>query len=159
MRTALSMSQSLKMMRGDFPPSSKETFFTLLTAQLWQKSTHAMGAVMFLTFRYQRLWDGSSHLFIMCLPISVEPVKPSFRTSGWSDKRWPTRAPKRKQKVQKESLGLLFYFRNGTYLRSLKAPDPGRMLTTPLGSPALAASSANFSAVSGVTWNPKNTND
>lgn len=34
MRTALSMSQSLKMMRGDFPPSSRETFFRLLTAQL-----------------------------------------------------------------------------------------------------------------------------
>lgn len=34
MRTALSMSQSLKMIRGDFPPSSRETFFTLLTAQL-----------------------------------------------------------------------------------------------------------------------------
>lgn len=32
--TALSRSQSLKMMRGDFPPSSRETFFTLLTAQL-----------------------------------------------------------------------------------------------------------------------------
>lgn len=28
------MSQSLKMMRGDFPPSSRETFFRLLTAQL-----------------------------------------------------------------------------------------------------------------------------
>lgn len=34
----------------------------------------------------------------------------------------------------------------------LNLPDPGRMLTTPLGSPALAANSANFSAVSGVTW-------
>lgn len=30
-------------------------------------------------------------------------------------------------------------------------PDPGKMLITPLGNPALAASSANFSAVSGVT--------
>lgn len=37
MRTALSMSQSLKMMRGDFPPSSRETFFTLLTAQLYME--------------------------------------------------------------------------------------------------------------------------
>lgn len=34
MRTALSMSQSLNMMRGDFPPSSSETFFRLLMAQL-----------------------------------------------------------------------------------------------------------------------------
>lgn len=37
MRTALSMSQSLKMMRGDFPPSSSETFFRLLRAQLKQE--------------------------------------------------------------------------------------------------------------------------
>lgn len=36
-----------------------------------------------------------SHLFMMCFPISVEPVKPSLRTSGWSDRRWPTRAPTR----------------------------------------------------------------
>lgn len=27
------------------------------------------------------------HLFMMCFPISVEPVKPSLRTSGWSDRR------------------------------------------------------------------------
>lgn len=33
MRTALSRSQSLKIMKGDFPPSSRETFFRLLTAQ------------------------------------------------------------------------------------------------------------------------------
>lgn len=32
--TALLRSQSAKMMRGDFPPSSRETFFTLLRAQL-----------------------------------------------------------------------------------------------------------------------------
>lgn len=32
--TALRRSQSAKMMRGDFPPSSRETFFTLLRAQL-----------------------------------------------------------------------------------------------------------------------------
>lgn len=31
-------------------------------------------------------------------------------------------------------------------------PDPGMILMTPLGMPALAASSANFSAVRGVTW-------
>lgn len=34
MRTALSMSQSAKMMSGDFPPSSRETFLRLLRAQL-----------------------------------------------------------------------------------------------------------------------------
>lgn len=32
--TALLRSQSAKMIRGDFPPSSRETFFTLLRAQL-----------------------------------------------------------------------------------------------------------------------------
>ena len=32
--TALPRSQSAKMRRGDFPPSSRETFFTLLRAQL-----------------------------------------------------------------------------------------------------------------------------
>ena len=31
------MSQSLKMMSGDFPPSSRDTFFTLLTAQLHEE--------------------------------------------------------------------------------------------------------------------------
>lgn len=33
------MSQSLKMMRGDFPPSSRETFFRLLSAQLQGETT------------------------------------------------------------------------------------------------------------------------
>ena len=33
-RTARSISQSLKMINGDFPPSSKDTFFRLLRAQL-----------------------------------------------------------------------------------------------------------------------------
>lgn len=93
--TALLRSQSEKMMRGDFPPSSRETFFTLLRAQL----------------------------FMMCFPTSVEPVNPIFRTSGWSESLWPT-----------------------------SEPDPGRMLTTPLGMPAFRVSSANFKAVSGVTW-------
>ena len=32
--TALSMSQSSKMTSGDFPPSSRDTFFKLETAQL-----------------------------------------------------------------------------------------------------------------------------
>lgn len=36
-----------------------------------------------------------------------------------------------------------------------RIPDPGRMLTTPLGKPTLAVSSANFSAVNGVTWRMK----
>lgn len=37
------------------------------------------------------------------------------------------------------------------------SPDPGTMLMTPFGMPALTVNSANFSAVSGVTWkNQKN---
>lgn len=49
MRTALSMSQSLNMMRGDFPPSSRETFFRLLMAQLeqTQKTTITAGRGVF----------------------------------------------------------------------------------------------------------------
>lgn len=39
--TALPRSQSAKMRRGDFPPSSRETFFTLLKAQL--KGTGEVG--------------------------------------------------------------------------------------------------------------------
>ena len=35
--TALSMSQSWKIISGDLPPSSKEHFFKLLTAQLYKK--------------------------------------------------------------------------------------------------------------------------
>lgn len=33
--TALSISQSWKIIKGDLPPSSKEHFFKLLMAQLW----------------------------------------------------------------------------------------------------------------------------
>ena len=34
----------------------------------------------------------------------------------------------------------------------VSVPDPGKMLITPFGNPALAESSANLSAVSGVTY-------
>lgn len=34
----------------------------------------------------------------------------------------------------------------------VRLPDPGMILMTPLGMPALTVSSANFSAVRGVTW-------
>lgn len=90
MRTALSMSQSLNMMRGDFPPSSRETFFRLLTAQLEQTQNN----------NNDRKGRGSPHrrasgryLFMICLPMGVEPVKPSLRTSGCSDRRCPTIPP------------------------------------------------------------------
>lgn len=33
-----------------------------------------------------------------------------------------------------------------------RLPDPGKMLITPLGNPAFAESSANLSAVNGVTY-------
>ena len=41
------------------------------------------------------------------------------------------------------------------YLQIYIVPDPGKMLITPFGNPALAESSANLSAVSGVTWRDK----
>lgn len=93
MRTALSMSQSLKMMRGDFPPSSRETLFTLLTAQLYTANRDTPSTVM--SYAVYTVTIGYSHLFMICFPISVEPVKPSLRTSGWSDRRWPTTVPRR----------------------------------------------------------------
>lgn len=34
-----------------------------------------------------------SNLFMICLPMGVEPVKPSLRMSGWSDRRCPTMPP------------------------------------------------------------------
>lgn len=96
MRTALSMSQSAKMIRGDFPPSSRDTFFTLLTAQLrnqGEKCSMKHGKARRATLFQPGSFQAESHLFMMCFPISVEPVKPSLRTSGWSDRRCPTRAP------------------------------------------------------------------
>lgn len=98
MRTALSMSQSLKIMRGDFPPSSRETFFRLLSAQLQQGMTHLI--------KYQvtiiNLWATAKfvrpYLFMICLPIGVEPVKPSFRMCGWSDRRCPTMPPREEKR-------------------------------------------------------------
>lgn len=45
----------------------------------------------------------STHLFMICLPISVEPVNPSLRTSGWSDRRWPTRDPGGKRQFCRNS--------------------------------------------------------
>lgn len=82
------MSQSAKMMRGDFPPSSRDTFFTLLTAQLQvgQDANAVSGDVTLFEFG-QKKAALASHLLMMCFPISVEPVKPSLRTSGWSDRR------------------------------------------------------------------------
>lgn len=48
--------------------------------------------------------------------------------------------------------GWLFSTRRPMYLQIHIVPDPGKMLITPFGNPALAESSANLSAVSGVTW-------
>ena len=42
-----------------------------------------------------------------------------------------------------------------TDCRPSSIPDPGTILITPLGNPALAANSANFSAVIEVTWKKK----
>lgn len=95
MRTALSMSQSLKMMSGDFPPSSRETFFRLLSAQLQQEMTHEHEQEVAQYQPIRNKWGPSPllYLFMICLPIGVEPVKPSLRMSGWSDKRCPTIPP------------------------------------------------------------------
>ena len=60
---------------------------------------------------------------MIVLPIGVDPVKPSFLTSGCSDKAWP-----------------------------IDDPGPGSILITPGGNPAFTTSSANFRAVSGVTY-------
>lgn len=106
MRTALSMSQSLKIMRGDFPPSSRDTFFRLLTAQLQQGGTKGMKFHLTVTSTDEQLaelvW---SYLFMICLPIGVEPVKPSLRMSGWSDKRCPTMPPAAKNGIGKVGYG------------------------------------------------------
>ena len=58
----------------------------------------------------------------MPAPIGVDPVNPTFLISGWSQILCPT-----------------------------TEPDPGIILIVPFGKPALAASSANFKAVIGVT--------
>lgn len=58
---------------------------------------------------------------------------------------WPHSPP---AKVQ-------YGIRKGTTLGECgmnELPEPGRTLMTPGGSPAFAASSANFKAVSGDTW-------
>lgn len=110
MRTALSMSQSLKMMRGDFPPSSRETFFRLLRAQLQQGITRGGGgrAWSWFTRLLCELMSNEfvrSYLFMICLPIGVEPVKPSLRMSGWSDKRCPTMPPAGEKGIRKVDYG------------------------------------------------------
>jgi len=53
------------MMSGDFPPSSRDTFFKLLCAQL----------------------------VMIVFPTGVDPVKPNLRTSGWSAMPCPTTPP------------------------------------------------------------------
>ena len=53
--TALPRSQSAKMRRGDFPPSSRETFFTLLRAQL--KGTGGGGLVHGVGDAGHGTWD------------------------------------------------------------------------------------------------------
>ena len=52
--TAFSKSASEKMMSGDFPPNSRETFLTLETAAEC----------------------------MICLPTSVDPVKPTYGRGG-----------------------------------------------------------------------------
>ena len=86
------MSVSANTTLALLPPSSRVTFFS---------------------------W--SAQPAMICLPTSVEPVKQTFRTSGWVTKRWPT-----------------------------TEPLPGITVSTPGGRPASTASSAIRIAVSGV---------
>lgn len=157
MRTALSMSQSAKMMRGDFPPSSRETFFTLLTAQLQkQGEKRSMKMKMFclngLPFRwsltsswcvFQFQWSLWSPVYVH-LGGRTDAVPPEHLEGEYDDIKFF------------KSHRVIIHAVGSCHLNSF-LPDPGRMLMTPLGSPALAANSANFSAVSGVTW--KHTQD
>jgi hypothetical protein len=83
------------MMSGDFPPSSRETFFRLLSAQLQQETTrkHEQEVAQYQPIRNKSGPSPLLYLFMICLPIGVEPVKPSLRMSGWSDMRCPTIPP------------------------------------------------------------------
>jgi hypothetical protein len=107
------MSQSEKMMNGDLPPSSNEVFFKLESAQAR----------------------------MTILPVSVLPVKPSFRTTGCSAKACPIILP--------ESEKYTYLTCQGRINKIL--PFPVTILMTPGGIPALAANSANFKAVKGQT--------
>ena len=66
------MSQSPNIIKGDFPPSSSDTRFALLSAQLFINKQDEI-----------LIYDNfvSSNLFIMTFPISVDPVNPIFLTS------------------------------------------------------------------------------
>lgn len=66
-RTALSSSQSLNIISGDLPPSSRETFFKLLTAQLEEKRLEmtVLSVCLLLAF---------SCLFNLKLPLSMENI-------------------------------------------------------------------------------------
>lgn len=64
-RTALSRSQSEKMMNGDFPPNSRDVFFKLESAQAR----------------------------MTIFPVSVLPVKPNLRTTGCSAIHCPMTLP------------------------------------------------------------------
>ena len=86
--TAASRSASSNTMNGALPPSSSETFLSV-----------------------------PAHCCISCLPISVEPVKVSLRTSGFEVISPPS-----------------------------TLPGPVTTLNTPLGTPARSASSAMASA-------------
>ena len=63
-----------------------------------------------------------AHPAMTLRPTSVEPVKQTLRTAGWSTKRWPT-----------------------------TLPLPGKICRTPSGMPASSASSPMRSALSGVS--------
>src|SRR5678809_333778 len=90
--TAASRSASSNTMNGALPPSSRESFFTV-----------------------------SAHCFMRRLPVAVEPVNDSLRTSGFEHSSPP-----------------------------IAFEPPVRTLSTPLGIPARSPSSAMASAEYGV---------
>src|SRR5207248_3347532 len=93
--TAASRSASSKTMNGALPPSSSEIFFSCF-----------------------------EHCSINSFPTSVEPVKPTLRTSGFDVSSPP--------------------------ITGASASSPVTMLKTPGGSPAASPTRATASAVSGV---------
>ena len=111
--TAFSISQSAKMISGDLPG---EVVLLIKSLPSPSQSLPPSSSEHFLRL-------DSAHDLMMLCPISVEPVKPSFLTRGWSAMAWPQ-----------------------------TLPDPGSTLITPGGIPAFADSSANLMAVRGDTW-------
>lgn len=82
---------------------------------------------------------------IIVLPISVEPVKPSFRTNGWSAIACPVTEP-----VPGKMLITPLFSEKNHKLELERFVDLENKLL-PFGKPANTDNSANFNAVNGQT--------